>query len=94
MALRLENYEAAERLAREYCDDLRLLLDDLGIGRGSGAPVALTTPPDVLRRVLPRLRELAEGLNASHEPAWLEARQLRTRNLLVAEACTTVLSDL
>jgi hypothetical protein len=38
LAIQLENYDAAERLGREYSDDLRLLLEDLGIGDGSGEP--------------------------------------------------------
>ncbi|MGB8362503.1 MAG: hypothetical protein WCE80_13990 [Acidimicrobiia bacterium] len=94
LAIQSENYDVAERLGREYSDDLRLLLDDLGLGHGDGSPVVLTSPPDVLRRVLPRLRELAEGMVASQEPEWAEARELRDRNRLVAETCTGVLSSL
>ena len=94
LAIQSENYDTAERLGREYSDDLRLLLDDLGFGHGDGSPVALTSPPDVLRRVLPRLRELAEGMAASQEPEWVEVRELRDRNRLVAEACESVLSSL
>lgn len=94
LAIQMENYDAAERLGREYSDDLRLLLDDLGFGHGDGSPVTLTSPPDVLRRVLPRLRELAEGMAESQEPEWVETRELRDRNRLVAEACTSVLLSL
>jgi hypothetical protein len=50
VAIRAENYDAAERIGREYSDDLRLLLDDLGVGDGGGGPVELTVPPEVLRR--------------------------------------------
>lgn len=35
LAIQLENYDAAERLGREYSDDLRLLLDDLGFERAT-----------------------------------------------------------
>lgn len=94
LAIQSEDYDAAERLGREYSDDLRLLVDDLGFGQGDGRPVSLTSPPDVLRRVLPRLRELAEGMAASQEPEWVEVRGLRTRNRLVVEACENVLSSL
>lgn len=94
LAIQLENYDAAERLGREYSDDLRLLLNDLGFGPSDGSSVTLTSPPDVLRRVLPRLRELADGMVASQEPEWVEARELRDRNRLVAEACTNVLLSL
>jgi hypothetical protein len=94
IAIQAENFEDAERLAREYSDELRLLLDDLGIGEGEGQPVALVTPPDVLRRVLPRLRERAEGYSASLEPQWEEARTIKERNRVVAEACEAVLAGL
>jgi hypothetical protein len=94
MAIQAERYDDAERIGRDYSDDLRLLLDDLGIGDGEGKPVALVTPPDVLRRVLPRLRERAEKHSASLEPEWDEARNIKERNRLVSEACEAVLTDL
>jgi hypothetical protein len=94
LAIQAENYDDAERIGRDYSDDLRRLLDDLGIGDGDGKPVALVTPPDVLRRVLPRLRERAEKHSASLEPEWSEARSLEERNRLVSEACEAVLADL
>ena len=94
VAIQAENYDAAERLGREYSDDLRLLLDDLGIGGGNGEPVELTTPPEVLRRVLPRLRELAINHTASLEPEWAEVHEVKERNRLVSEACEAVLAGL
>ena len=94
VSIQAENYDAAERLGREYSDDLRLLLDDLGFGEGSGEPVELTSPPEVLRRVLPRLRSLAERHNTSLESEWTEAKELKERNRLVSEACEAVLARL
>jgi hypothetical protein len=94
LAIQSESYVDAERIGREYSDDLQLLLDDLGIGNGNGQSVALTTSPDVLRRVLPRLRERAEGHSASLEPELVEAQELKERNRLVSEACEAVLVDL
>jgi hypothetical protein len=94
LAIKVENYVAAERLGREYSDDLRLLLDDLGLGEGDGEPVELTSPPDVLRRVLPRLRDLAVSHSASQREDWAETREIEERNRLVAEACQSVLADL
>jgi hypothetical protein len=93
-AIQAQNYNTAERLGREYSDDLRLLLEDLGFGDGNGEPVELTAPPELLRRVLPRLRELAENHTAGLEQEWIEVNHLKKRNRLVAEACETVLSDL
>jgi hypothetical protein len=94
LAIELQDYGAAERLGREYCDDLRLLLDDLGLGDGAGEPVELTAPPEVLRRVLPRLRELAKRHTASLEPEWIEVSEIKERNRLVSEACEAVLASL
>jgi hypothetical protein len=92
LAIESENYEAAERLGREYCDELRLL-EDLGIGEGSGESVELTAPSDLLRRVLPRLRDLAERHTASLEPEWIEVSGIKERSRLVSELCETVLAD-
>ena len=94
LAIRSEDYDNAERLGREYCDDLRLLLDDLGLGDGNGEPVELTAPPEVLRRVLSRLRQIAEDHTAGLEPEWAEIAALKERNRLVSEACVAVLASL
>ncbi len=94
VAIQAERYDTAERLGREYCDDLRLLLDDLGFGDGTGEPIDLTAPPEVLRRILPRMRELAKGHAASVEAQWAEAEEMKERSRLVAEACDTVLAGL
>ena len=93
-AIQSERYDAAERIGREYSDDLRLLLDDLGIGDGRGERVELTAPPEVLRRILPRLRELAVNHSAGLEPELAEVQAVTERNRLVSEACASVLGDL
>ena len=94
VAIQAEHYNDAERIGREYSDDLRLLLDDLGIGEGAGGSVELSTPPEVLRRVLPRLRDSALDHTAGLEPEWAEVHGLKERNRLVSEACETVLAGL
>jgi hypothetical protein len=94
MKLKAERYEEAERIGREYSDDLRLLLDDLGIGDGSGQAVELSTPPELLRRILPRLRKLAAGQIAGLEEERTEVRELDERNRLVSEACEAALASL
>jgi hypothetical protein len=94
VAIQAENYDDAERIGREYSDDLRLLLDDLGIGDGNGEPVELTAPPAVLRRVLPRLRQLALDYTAALKPEMVEVQEVSERNRLVSEACESVLADL
>jgi hypothetical protein len=94
LAVCAQNYDAAARLGREYSDDLRLVLDDLGWGDGAGASIELTTPPDVLRRALTRLRDAAVSLDAIQQTEWAELRESRERNHLVVEACRQVLAGL
>lgn len=94
IAVHAGDFDTAERLGREYSDDLRLLVEDLGFGEGDGEPVTLTTPPEVLRRALVRLRELAVGHSAGQEAELAELRQIRDRSRLVSEACASVLDEL
>ena len=89
-----ENFEAARRLGMEYSDELRLVSQDLGWGPGPGRSIDLTTPPDVLRRVFSRMRDIAASQRASEEPEWVEARDLEERNRLVTEVCQHVLAGL
>jgi hypothetical protein len=82
------DFEEAERLGREYCDELRLLSDDLGWGEGSGESIELATPPDVLHRVLTRLRGLAEAQRAEEQrerAEWHEREEETQRVLGVCE---------
>jgi hypothetical protein len=94
LAASTENYEVATRLGREYSDDLRLVLDDLGWGEGSSGTIELTTPPDVLRRTLIRLRDAAASLDANQQDERAEVREAEERNRLVMEACRRVLTSL
>ena len=103
LAVRSGDYSTAKRVGREYSDDLLLLLNDLELGRKDGdgddedqgkKPVSLTTPPEVLRRVLPRLQESAEGHSASYDPELSEIQEIRERDQLVSEACEAVMCSL
>jgi hypothetical protein len=95
LAASTENYETADRLGREYSDDLRLVLDDLGWGdRSETAAIEMTTPPNVLRRIFRRLRDSAAGERVQQQPGWAESRELEERNRLVGEACQVVLAAL
>ncbi len=94
LAVEAEDYETAGRLAQEYSDDLRLVLNDLGWDDGIGRTIELTTPPDVLRRVLNRMQDSAAGQRASEEREWSRSREMEERSRLVIEACQTVLAGL
>jgi hypothetical protein len=90
LAIGAQNFSAAERLGRRYSDDLRLILDDLGWGGGTGQSVELTTPPDVLQRVFRRLLNSARCLVVSEQQQQAEVRGFR----LVAEVCEGFLAEL
>jgi len=94
IAVEAGDFERADQVAREFSDDLRLLLDDLGWGEGSGEPLELQTPPEVLRRVCTRMRARAEGEREQQEAERSEAqgREERTQQLL--STCLRVLRSL
>lgn len=94
LAASAEDFATARRLGQEYSDDLCLVLNDLGWGRGPGRSIELTTPPEVLRRVVGRLQAVAAGQRESEEPEWARARELEEHNRLVVEACETVMAAL
>lgn len=95
LAASAEDYETADRLGREYSDELRLVHDDLGWGDGPHEEtIRLAAPADVLRRVFGRLRESAMGERAQSAPRWAESRKHEERNRLVFEACEAVLGGL
>jgi hypothetical protein len=88
------DFEAATRRALELSDALRLVVEDLGWGEGSGGPVTLSSPPDVLERTCTRLRTLAIGHRKSQEGEWEEARREEEDDRLIEEACDAVLAAL
>jgi hypothetical protein len=94
MAAAAEDWSLADEVAREFCDYLRLIVDDLGWGEGSGEVLELRTAPDVLRRVFTRLQKKASGLRAREEEERTEAKLREERTEQVLEACRRVLEGL
>lgn len=95
LAVRTGTFDAASRLALAYSDELRLVVEDLGWGNAAPSEsIELKTPPDVLRRVLERMRSLALGLDASEARERHELRRNHERNHLVVETCEQVLAGL
>lgn len=88
------DYETAGRLGREFSDNLRLLLDDLGWGEGGGEPFELKTPADVLRRVLTRLQGIAEHQQAQQEEERAEQRREEEQTQHLMDVCQRVLGEL
>jgi hypothetical protein len=83
--------EKAQELARRYCDDLRLLAEDLDWGEGAGESLELTAPPEVLHRVFTRLHEAAQAQRReiARERSEVEEREEQAQRLLAT--CERVL---
>ena len=71
-----------------------MVLDDLGFGPGTGEEIELTTSPDILRRVLKRLRDLAVKQKKSEEIKRAEDRESEQQNGTVLSTCEFLLSAL
>jgi hypothetical protein len=94
LAIDAEDFERADRLGREFIEDLTLISDDLGWGEGNRDPVELTTPPEILRRALSRHCDLALKRDANEV---LERRELtiaKERNEAIVKACRDVMAEL
>jgi hypothetical protein len=92
-----KDFDAAERLGREFAEDLRLL-DDIGWRpNDSRESVALTMPLDELLELLQRLQDEAERL-LTESPAERRSREedeeTNRRFRLGLDACEGVLADL
>lgn len=95
LAARHKDYEEADRLGRQVCDELHLLLDDLGWGDTRGEePVELTNPPEVVRRVVEFLREQARAEDADERKDREAMQSAEEENREVREACDAVLDQL
>jgi hypothetical protein len=94
LAVCAADYDKAAELGRNYSDDLRLLLDDLGWGEGSEADVELTTASEVLRRVLGRLRRSAQRHGVRVDIELAKARKDHDHSQLVVETCDLLLERL
>ena len=94
LAARHHDYEEADRLGRQVCDELQLVLDDLGWGETRGEPVVLTTPPQVVRRVAEFLREPVSA-EAPDERRGAETRRVAgDEDRQVRELCGRLLDAL
>jgi hypothetical protein len=95
LALNKKDYETAHRLGLVFSDELRLMSEDLGWEEEAlGEAIELRTPPDVLRRALSRLRDVALAADAGEEKERAELRENTERNHLIVAACRQVLAEL
>ncbi len=96
LVIKQEDFDTAERLAREFSEDFRLL-EDLGWGADDRREVALTMSPEKLAKTLRRLHADADGA-LSGSPDEREAREaeeaIRRRNQLVLDTASGLLVEL
>ncbi len=90
-----ENLEQAGRLGRKVCDEMQLVLDDLGReDTKDGESVELTCGPEIVRRVVEFVRDsaVAEG---TYERKWRVATHVaEEENRRVTEMCEGLLDQL
>jgi hypothetical protein len=90
LAASKEEFETANRLGHEFCDELQLVLNDLGWGERNGEePVELSTPPEVVQRVLLHLRDMIGA-----EPEDIHALLAVEKNAETRAACEELLAAL
>ena len=95
LAAHHRDYATAERLGRRYSDELLIVLDDLGWGETRGdEPIVLTSPPDLIRRVIKSLREVVEAEDADERKGREGMRKARDENREVRAMCEAVLCQL
>jgi hypothetical protein len=94
IAVEAGDFERADQVGREFGDYLLLIGDDLGWGEGSGEPLELTTPPEVLLRVCTRMRTRAEGEREQQEAERSEVQGREDRTQQVLSTCRRVLRNL
>lgn len=95
LALEADDLGRAERLAGEFRDELTFLLNDVGFGeRAVGEAVRLSTPAEVLCRVLTRLNARAEESDRAQADERLAVRREEAHSQLVRETCRDLLSRL
>lgn len=95
LAAHHRDYAAADRLGRQYSDELLIVLDDLGWGETRGTqPVLLTSPPDLIRRVIESLRGVVEAEDADERREREAMRKAREENQEVRAMCEVVLGQL
>lgn len=91
---REKDFETADRLAREFSDDLRLIVEGLGWGEEVSGPVALTMPLDDLRRILGRLHKTSVERYEAERPGVEESLANWEHTALVRDTCEEVLGRL
>ena len=87
-------FEKAQRYGRRVSDAMRLIVDGLGWGRQANDDVALTIPPEELRRIMRSIWEDALVQYEEERPEQEKFRRNWERTALVRDTCVEVLDQL
>jgi hypothetical protein len=97
LAIERADFRRADRLGREFVDDLCLIID--GLGWPDAEPPAsgvfeLALPSEDLRRVVSRLREEAQQIYAKTLPRSPDEKEVIDQSRLAVEACGRILAGI
>lgn len=94
LAASQQDFEKADRLGRDFSEELRLVIDDLGWGEcRNDELVELTTPPAVIRRVVERVRTVAEAEDAEQKKDRAELHEAERKTQLLRSTCDEILEE-
>jgi hypothetical protein len=91
-ALEGNDFSRSYFLAQSAVDELRLLLNDLGLDNSADGPAKLTMERKDLKRALSRIRARTLEQQATEAEEQAEANSRRERARLVVEVCDQVLT--
>lgn len=92
-AVEEEDWERAGKVGRDFSDDLRLVVDDLGWDESGAEAFELTTAPEVLQRVLTRMQKRGEDRRGLEEEERAELRLREEQTAQLLEVCRRVLGE-
>jgi hypothetical protein len=94
IAIERNEFDRAQRLADEFADYLRLLVDDLGWGEEDAGMIELKSPPAVLRRSMERLKQRADAEEQEISEQRAVMQEWEKRTALLRLTCDQLLGDL
>jgi hypothetical protein len=92
-SLEVRDWETAQRVGQEFADLLRFLCEDIGWGEGGDDVYVLTSPPNVLQRVIGFVHKAALADREVHERERDEAGDDVTEAKQLQEMCERILGS-
>lgn len=93
LAVENQDWDVARQVGQEFADFLRFLSEDIGWGEQEGGEHVLTSPPDLLHRVIGRLHAVALVDREAHERDRDEAGEDAAEAKQLQDACERILGS-